>query len=95
MKSSSWEELENFLGGTFHQDIDSPEEALEEYLNELDKEWIKTIAQNVESFLKSSMSYEEKDKFIRENTEIYFPALGMTPLQWIEHVLKRLNEVQD
>lgn len=94
MKNSIWEEFENFLGSTFHQDIDSPEEALEEYINDEEKDWIKTLAEKIESFLESSVSDEEKNNFIKENTNLYFPAMGMTPLQWIEHILMRLKEVE-
>lgn len=31
--SSYLKKLEDFLGGTFHQDIDSPEEVLDEYIH--------------------------------------------------------------
>ena len=32
------EELEDFLGGTFHQDMISPEQAIDEFINEVSKE---------------------------------------------------------
>ncbi len=82
----NWEdELEIFLGGTFHQDIESPEDALEEYLKE-DKDHIEHIVKIITDFLNSGLSEEEKNKFIEVNTEIYFKVMGVKPIIWVENV---------
>jgi hypothetical protein len=86
------EELQNFLGGTFHQDINSPDEALEEYINSVDRDWILMIRDVAVSFLKSDLSEDEKSKFIRTHTEIYFPAIGLTPIKWLETVTDELKK---
>lgn len=95
---SEWKILKNFLGGTFHQDIESPEEALTEYVNSVDHEWIQTILNVIDSFLKSELSTEEKNDFIQENTDIYFPALKMSPIEWLKGVViefkRSLDEVK-
>lgn len=96
MNNENIEKLEIFLSGTFHQDISSPEEALEEYINEVDKEWITSIIDSAEIFLKSDISDEEKCKFIESNAEIFFPAMCLTPLQWFSSIIGRFKqEVSD
>lgn len=85
-------QLQNFLGGTFHQDINSPEEALEEYVKLVNKEWIMKIINCVNDFLDSDLSEEEKNYFIKSNAEIYFPAMGMTPVKWLEGVAEGLEK---
>lgn len=90
METYKWkEDLEIFLGGTFHQDIESPQEALEEYLKEYlkeDKEHIKYMVGIITDFLNSSLSDEEKNNFIELNTEVYFPTIGIRPISWLEEV---------
>lgn len=93
MVKSNWEELEIFLGGTFHQDINSPEEALEDYLKDLDKEMLKSLIKEIELFLNSNLSFKEKEVFIQNNAEIYFPAINSTPLDWLETVLIKMKEI--
>lgn len=44
------EELEDFLGGTFHQDIDSPEEAIDEFIHEASKECLLSTIKIVRIF---------------------------------------------
>ncbi|OOM11717.1 contact-dependent growth inhibition system immunity protein [Clostridium saccharobutylicum] len=92
MNNINIETLENFLGATFHQDINSPEEALNEYIEEEEKKWIIDLINNAELFLNSSMSDESKNNFIEENTEIYFPAINLNPLEWFYNVIKKLKE---
>lgn len=78
-------ELEIFLGGTFHQDIESIEDEVCGYLVNMKKNAIKTI-NAIDEFLESSMSTEEKNKFIKDNTEIYFPAIEKEPVEWLQEV---------
>lgn len=57
----SLEELSDFSDGTFHQDMGSPKQALENFITESSKECLVfTIKFCEESFIKS-------------NLEIYFP----------------------
>ena len=44
------EELEDFLGGTFHQDISSPEQALDEFIKEVNKECLLSTIKDWRSF---------------------------------------------
>ena len=75
------EELEDFLGGTFHQDIYPPEQALDEFINEVMKEDLLLTIKDCEAFLNHSLTTKEKEDFIQAHTEIYFPALELTPIQ--------------
>lgn len=84
------EELEDFLGGTFHQDISSPEQALDEFINEVSRECLSTIKE-CEMFLNSKLTKQEKEDFIQNNTEIYFPAIAATPLQWVSKLVEQMQ----
>lgn len=50
-----------FLGGYFHQDIDSPESALDEYLEEIPKEEQETNIVALKDFINSDYTDEEKN----------------------------------
>ena len=78
--------LEIFLGGTFHQDIESEESALKEYC-ELGNEALNEVIDAINEFLILSSSKEEKNKFIEKNAFIatadkdylYLSASAMLP----------------
>src|SRR5689334_8558882 len=88
-------QLANFLGAHFHQDIDSPEQALEEYTTRGQKELLLITIDCATEFLRSSRSEQEKADFIESNAEIYFPAIGLTPIQWLEQVIQVLREAAE
>lgn len=79
------DDLENFLGGHFHQDVESQEGALDEFIRE-HRGYLSTITSSIDSFFESSMTTEEKTKFIVDNVWIYFPAIEKEPLEWLEEV---------
>lgn len=85
------EELEDFLGGTFHQDISSPEKALDEFINEVSRECLLSTIKDCEMFLNSNLTKQEKEDLIQNNTEIYFPAIEVTPLQWLSKLVEQLQ----
>ncbi|MCE0742096.1 contact-dependent growth inhibition system immunity protein [Bacillus sp. G16] len=86
------EELSDFLEGTFHQDMGSPEKALEEFIAESSKECLVFTIKFCEEFLNENISDQEKESFIKSNTEIYFPAIDLTPLQWLKKVITEIKE---
>ncbi|PJZ02125.1 hypothetical protein CPT06_01665 [Bacillus vallismortis] len=86
------DELENFLGGTFHQDIQSPEHVLDEFIEEISKEGLLFTVKYCEEFLNSNLTKEEKEDIIKCNAEIYFPTIGLTPLEWLKSVILQLKE---
>ncbi|AXI29774.1 MULTISPECIES: contact-dependent growth inhibition system immunity protein [Priestia] len=86
------EELEDFLEGTFHQDISSPEQALDEFINEVSKECLLSTIKDCEELLNSNLTKQEKEDLIQNNTEIYFPALELTPLQWLWKLVEQMQE---
>ncbi|WP_251862282.1 contact-dependent growth inhibition system immunity protein [Clostridium sp. Marseille-Q2269] len=79
------EKLEIFLGGTFHQDIESPENAIKEY-SDLWRESLLEIINAINDFANSDLSIDEKNEFIERNTEIYFPAIKKEPIVWLNEV---------
>ncbi|MEC1179501.1 contact-dependent growth inhibition system immunity protein [Metasolibacillus meyeri] len=86
------EELEDFLGGTFHQDISSPEQALDEFIQEASKKCLLFTIKNCEEFLNSELTKQEKENIIQNNAEIYFPAIELTPLQWLIQLVEQIKE---
>jgi CdiI immunity protein len=87
--------LNSFLGGIFHQDIESPESAWEEFIDEATKDDMLILLQEIERFLETELSYQEKEEFIEENCLIYFPAINITPLKWLKQVQDELKRAVD
>ncbi|MGG0238075.1 contact-dependent growth inhibition system immunity protein [Bacillus rhizoplanae] len=87
-----YEELSDFLDGTFHQDMGTPEKALNEFIEEAHKVCIENTIKYITVFLKSDLSTQEKEEFIEYYTEIYFPSLKLTPMEWLEQTVKTLKK---
>lgn len=88
------EEFEGFLGGWWHQDMGSPEQALEDMINACHPETISDAVKMINHFLSSKSETDEwKIEFIQESTDIYFPNMQLSPLEWLNHVKMRLEEV--
>lgn len=84
--SMKWKEgLEMFLGGTFHQDIESPETAVREY-SILCKDSLIDLTSSIDDFMKSNLTMNEKNEFIKNNTEIYFSAIQKEPIEWLNEI---------
>ncbi|SHH57226.1 contact-dependent growth inhibition system immunity protein [Virgibacillus chiguensis] len=82
-----------FLAGTFHQDIDSPEEALQELLTEESKEYLEFAIIFLTDFIESEYSDKEKNEYIQSCADgVYFPATGLKPLQWLYQVIEQIRE---
>lgn len=45
-----------------------------------------------EEFFNENISDQEKESFIKSNTEIYFLAIDLTPLQWLKKVITEIKE---
>ncbi|MBU8788520.1 MULTISPECIES: contact-dependent growth inhibition system immunity protein [Bacillus] len=86
------EELSDFLAGTFHQDMGSPEQAIKEFITESSKECLVFTIKFCEEFLNSDKSDHEKEDFIKSNSEIYYPAIGLTPIQWLKSIIEQMKE---
>lgn len=82
-----------FLAGTFHQDIDSPEVALQELLTEESIEYLESAIVFLTDFIRSEYSEVQKNEYIQTCADgVYFPALGLQPLQWLYQVIKQIKE---
>lgn len=91
MEQEKREEFERFLSGTFHQDIDDPEEALLDYIYSVDKSWLKEISSIINLFLDTNEDEQERYAIIEDNVEINFPALGVSPTEWLKSVLNTID----
>lgn len=73
-----------FLGEYFHQDIDTPESALDEYLGEIPKEEQETDI---------DYSDEEKNDFIDEAADgVDILSYGVSPIIWLEQVIQKIEK---
>ncbi|WOO47635.1 contact-dependent growth inhibition system immunity protein [Bacillus subtilis] len=82
-----------FLGGHFHQDIESPEDALNEYLNEASQKLKERDLIALTEFVNSNYSEADKIEFIEEAADgIYFPEDDITPLEWLKQVTEQIKE---
>ncbi len=86
------EELEDFLGGTFHQDVSSPEQAIDEFIKEASKKGLLFTIKHCEEFLNSELTKLEKGTIRQNNTAMYFPAIELTPLQWLIKLVDQIKE---
>ncbi|MEC1547473.1 contact-dependent growth inhibition system immunity protein [Bacillus rugosus] len=82
-----------FLGGYFHQDIDSPESALDEYLEEIPKEEQETDIVALKDFINSDYTDEEKNDFIDEAADgVDILSYGVSPIIWLEQVIQKIEK---
>ncbi|KUP36939.1 contact-dependent growth inhibition system immunity protein [Bacillus halotolerans] len=82
-----------FLGGYFHQDIDSPESSLDEYLKEIPKEEQGNDVAALKEFIKSDYSNEEKNDFIDEAADgVDILSYGVSPIIWLEQVIQKIEK---
>jgi hypothetical protein len=88
----AFEEVADFLAGTFHQDMGSPEQALADFMVENIKECLEFTLESLLVFMRTNTTEKEKEDFIKSYAEIYFPAMGLTPLEWLENVIGQLKE---
>jgi len=86
------EELEDFLGGTFHQDISSPEQALAEFINEVSMECLVFTIKICEEFLNSNLTQQEKGNIIQSNAEVYLPAIELNPVEWLTNLVEKMKD---
>ncbi|MEC0365697.1 contact-dependent growth inhibition system immunity protein [Bacillus subtilis] len=82
-----------FLGGIFHQDIETPESALDEYLEEIPKEEQETDIVALKDFINSDYTDEEKNDFIDEAADgVDIRSYGISPLVWLEQVIQKIEK---
>jgi len=93
VKNNPEDPVFQFLAGTFHQDADSSEEALQELLTEESKEYLKSAIVFLTEFINSEYSDDEKNEYIQHCADgVYFPDLELTPIQWLKSVVEQLKE---
>ncbi|OEI73780.1 hypothetical protein BG616_06060 [Bacillus subtilis] len=82
-----------FQGGIFHQDIEAPESALDEYLEEIPKEEQETDIAALKDFFNSDYSDEEKNDFIDEAADgVDVLSYGVSPIIWLEQVIQKIEK---
>ncbi|MFP7330331.1 contact-dependent growth inhibition system immunity protein [Bacillus subtilis] len=88
-----YETVFQFLGGIFHQDIETPESALDEYLEEIPKEEQETDIVALKDFINNDYSDEEKNGFIDETADgVDVLSYGVSPIIWLEQVIQKIEK---
>lgn len=72
--------------------MNSPEQAIGVFINEVSKECLLATMLDCEKFLDSRLTIQQKENFIQENTEIYFEAIDLLPTQWLHHLVIHMKE---
>ncbi|MEC1262991.1 contact-dependent growth inhibition system immunity protein [Bacillus swezeyi] len=80
-----------FLSGIFHQEIESPESALEEYLDEVSKKEQEDDVIALTDFMNSQYSEEDKNDFIVEATDGVDFSYEVSPLIWLKQVTQKIE----
>jgi CdiI immunity protein len=92
MKKKQHDEAFQFLAGNFHQDIESPEDALEELLRESNKYYLNDAVLFLKKFINSAPTKHEKNNFIEESADgVYFPALEQEPIDWLQDIILKIE----
>ena len=83
----------NFIGGYFNMDTDDIYDSLDEYMTVSNNENKLKVLNSIKEFLDyNEMTEEEKNKFIEEETLIYYEYYNLTPIEWVKYIKKRLEE---
>ncbi|RPK09578.1 contact-dependent growth inhibition system immunity protein [Priestia endophytica] len=91
MLEEKFEELSDFLIAYFNQDIESPEKALQEFIEENSEGAISETIVEIDEFLHEDLPQRNKEQFIEDNCDFYFPALELTPVEWLKQVQAELK----
>ena len=91
---NNWKKIfNNFIGGYFNMDTDDIYDSLDEYMTVSNNENKLKVLNSIKEFLDyNEMTEEEKNKFIEEETLIYYEYYKLTPIEWVKYIKKRLEE---
>ncbi|OIR59299.1 hypothetical protein BLL41_21225 [Bacillus sp. FMQ74] len=82
-----------FLAGTFHQDIETPDDVLQELLTEESKEYLEYAIVFLTDFIESEHSDNEKNEYIQSCVDgVYFPAFNLEPIEWLNTLIVQIKE---
>ncbi|OXS69821.1 contact-dependent growth inhibition system immunity protein [Priestia filamentosa] len=95
MLEGKFEELSGFLIAYFNQDIESPEKALQEFIEENSEGAILATIAEIDKFLHEDLPQQDKEQFIDDNCDLYFPALELTLIEWLKQVQDELKGAVD
>lgn len=85
------EQMHQFLYSNWNLSMDSVEEALNELIQDYGRASLHCDLELMEKFLSSGETDEWKTHFIMENTDIYWPNMEDSPLEWLNGVKLRFE----
>ncbi|MFG6671174.1 contact-dependent growth inhibition system immunity protein [Bacillus subtilis] len=83
-----------FLAGTFHQDIETPDDAIQELLTEESKEYLEDAIVFLTDFIESEHSdNNKKNDYIQSCADgVYLPAFNLEPIEWLNTLIVQIKE---
>ncbi|AFQ59780.1 hypothetical protein BHY07_21205 [Bacillus subtilis subsp. subtilis] len=82
-----------FLAGTFHQDIETPDDAIQELLIEESKEYLEDAIVFLTDFIESEHSDNKKNDYIQSCADgVYLPAFNLEPIDWLKNVIVQIKK---
>ena len=83
----------NFMGSYFNMDSDNIYEDLKDYLRDSNSDNKLRVLKSIKEFLEyDELSERDKENLIREETMICYENYGLSALEWVKYIEKRLEE---
>ena len=83
----------NFMGSYFNIDSDNIYEDLKDYLRDSNSDNKLRVLKSIKEFLEyDELSERDKENLIREETMICYENYGLSALEWVKYIEKRLEE---
>jgi hypothetical protein len=97
MNTDKFHELQQFLGGYFHQDFlldySDPDAAIAAFLAEAPQEVIQAACNELDEVIPVIEELQDPEKFLNDALwcSYYPPADGLTVADWLRHVRQKLR----
>lgn len=83
----------NFMGSYFNMDSDNIYEDLKDYLRDSNSDNKLRVLKSIKEFLEyDELSERDKENLVREETMICYENYGLSALEWVKYIEKRLEE---
>ena len=83
----------NFMGSYFNMDSDNIYEDLKDYIRDSNSDNKLRVLKSIKEFLEyDELSERDKENLVREETMICYENYGLSALEWVKYIEKRLEE---
>ncbi|WP_277949832.1 contact-dependent growth inhibition system immunity protein [Priestia endophytica] len=64
-------------------------------MEENTKKRILITIEEIDKFLCEDLPQQDKEQFMEDNCDLYFPALQLTPIEWLKYIQDELKKAVD